>query len=83
MLERVAADRRRLVVAKSPCCANVSLDYRVTGLGVEEVEGSVTDPGAGPAAAAGGIEGESGEESTGARGDVLGMMIANQIDYNT
>ena len=80
VLERASADRRRLVVAKSPCCANVALDFKVTGRGVEEVEGSEGGPGGAEAAGIGGEDGEAGESSTRGMGNVLSRKIANMME---
>ena len=40
VLERAAADRRCIRVVKSPCSANIAVEFRVTGVGVEEVADS-------------------------------------------
>ena len=39
VLERAAADRRLIKIVKSPCSANMAVEFRITGKGVEEVEG--------------------------------------------
>ena len=40
VLERATAERRLIKVVKSPCSANMAIEFRVTGRGVEEVEGN-------------------------------------------